>query len=117
MIGDKIRAMREANGWTQEQLAERMGYSSKSTINKIEKNINDVNQKTMAKFADVFNCDVTEFIVKSNAVTEPSTAYLPNLPGMELSDEDRELLDRYHNASPEDRAIVDLALKRNQQKL
>lgn len=34
-----------------------------------------------------------------------------------LNPEDKELLDRYHNASPDDRAIVDLALKRNQQKL
>ena len=115
MIGNKIRALREAKGWTQEQLAERMGYTSKSTINKIEKNINDVNQKTMLKFANVFGCDVTEFVVSNNAVTEPGEALIAFPPHYDLSDADRELLDSYHSASPEDRAIVDLALKRNRQ--
>jgi hypothetical protein len=33
-----------------------------------------------------------------------------------LSIEDRELLDLYHSATPEDRQIVDLALKRKSQK-
>ena len=38
MIGDKIKAQRLAMGLTQEELAARMGYKSKSTINKIELN-------------------------------------------------------------------------------
>ena len=42
MIGDKIKAQRLAMGLTQEELAARMGYKSKSTINKIELNINDI---------------------------------------------------------------------------
>lgn len=110
MIGDKIRAMREARGWTQEQLAELMGYSSKSTINKIEKNINDVNQKTMAKFAKAFGCDATEFIVSNNAVTEPGVAMIPNLPE-HISNEDQALLDQYHKVSPETRNSIELLIE------
>lgn len=36
-IGHRIRVIRKANGWSQEELAAKMGYTSRSTINKIEK--------------------------------------------------------------------------------
>ena len=65
MIGETIKRMREERGWTQEQLAEKMGYTSKSTINKIEKNINDVGQRKIQKFAQVFGCDVTDLLVEN----------------------------------------------------
>ena len=62
MIGQNIKLMREFKGWSQEQLARMMGYKSKSTINKIEKNINDVNQSTLDKFAKVFKCETTDLL-------------------------------------------------------
>ena len=65
MIGHNIKRMRELKGWSQEQLARLMGYKSKSTINKIEKNVNDVNQTTLNKFAEVFKCDSTDLLVES----------------------------------------------------
>ena len=42
MIGDKIKERRESLELTQEELAKRIGYKSKSTINKIEMGINDI---------------------------------------------------------------------------
>lgn len=62
MIGQNIKRMRESKGWSQEQLARMMGYKSKSTINKIEKNINDVNQTTLDKFAKIFKCEITDLL-------------------------------------------------------
>lgn len=52
-VGDNILMMRKRLGWTQEELAKRMGYKSKSTINKIELGINDIPQSKIVKFADV----------------------------------------------------------------
>lgn len=52
-IGDNIAAARKRAGLTQEELAARMGYKSKSTINKIELGINDIPQSKIAKFAEV----------------------------------------------------------------
>lgn len=52
-VGDNILLMRKRLGWTQEELAKRMGYKSKSTINKIELGINDIPQSKIVKFADV----------------------------------------------------------------
>lgn len=50
-FGDKVKARRLELGWTQEELASRMGYKSKSTINKIELGINTVPLQKVAKFA------------------------------------------------------------------
>lgn len=52
-VGDNILTLRKQLGWTQEDLAKRMGYKSKSTINKIEMGINDIPQSKIAKFAEV----------------------------------------------------------------
>ena len=70
MIGQNIKRMRELRGWSQEKLANKMGYKSKTTISKIEDNINDVNQQKLNKFAKVFGCDVTELLVQSFATPE-----------------------------------------------
>lgn len=70
MIGHNIKHMRELRGWSQETLARKMGYKSKTTISKIEDNINDVNQKKLDKFAKVLGCDVTELLIESYATPE-----------------------------------------------
>ncbi len=61
-IGEKIKEARLQNGWSQEELAKRMGYKSKSTINKIETGINDVTQSKVAKFAQVLNVSIKELM-------------------------------------------------------
>ena len=52
-VGENILRMRKRLGWTQEELATKMGYKSKSTINKIELGINDIPQSKIVKFAEV----------------------------------------------------------------
>lgn len=52
-VGENILLMRKQLGLTQEELAKRMGYKSKSTINKIELGINDIPQSKIVQFAEV----------------------------------------------------------------
>ncbi len=52
-IGKNIAERRKELGLTQEELASRMGYRSKSTINKIELGKNDIPQSKIVKFAEV----------------------------------------------------------------
>lgn len=59
-VGETIKNRRIALGWTQEQLAEKMGYSSKSTINKIELGINDIPQRKIVQFAKVLGLSIEE---------------------------------------------------------
>ena len=51
-IGKRIKELRMKRSLTQEQLAERVGYTSKSSINKIELGKNDVPRKKFAEFAE-----------------------------------------------------------------
>ena len=57
-IGTRIMERRHQLGWTQEDLAFRMGYKTKSAINKIELGINDVSQSKVVKFAEVLNVSI-----------------------------------------------------------
>lgn len=57
-IGKRIKNKRIENGLTQEELATKMGYKTKSTINKIENGVNDVAQKNIYKFAEVLNTSI-----------------------------------------------------------
>ena len=52
-IGIYIKERRESLGMSQDELAEKMGYKSRSTIAKIEKGVNDVTQTNIVKFAEV----------------------------------------------------------------
>ena len=54
-IGKNIRRLREKNGLSQEELANRMGYKSKTTINKIEMGVNDIPQNKIERFAWALN--------------------------------------------------------------
>ena len=94
MIGQNIKRMRLLRGWSQEELAQKMGYKDKSAINKIEKNKNDVNQSKINRFAEVFNCDPTYLMRDSSALT------------MELSDFEEQIIHAFRNASPDTQAAA-----------
>lgn len=50
-IGENIAEARKRAGLTQEELAERVGYKTKSAINKIELGLRDLPQKKIVAFA------------------------------------------------------------------
>lgn len=54
-IGENIRRRRIELKMTQEELAVLVGYTSKSTINKIEQGVNDIQQSKIMKFAEALH--------------------------------------------------------------
>lgn len=52
IIGNRIRKRREQLGMTQDQLAQRAGYKSRTSINKIELGVQAVTQKKIKPIAD-----------------------------------------------------------------
>lgn len=62
MTGEKIRQKRLALGWSQEELAHRLGYKDKTAINKIETGKNDVNTEKLQRFAVVLGCDPNDLL-------------------------------------------------------
>lgn len=54
-IGKRIKKERERRGLSQAELGRLVGYSSRSTINKIEKGERDIPRDKVAKFAQVLD--------------------------------------------------------------
>lgn len=57
-LGDRIRLRREELRMSQEELATRLGYKSRSTIAKIESGENDLTQSKIVAFAEALNTTV-----------------------------------------------------------
>lgn len=55
-IGERVKAARERKGFTQDELAQKLGYKSRSSINKIEKE-RDIPRSMIVKLAEIL--DVT----------------------------------------------------------
>jgi transcriptional regulator with XRE-family HTH domain len=58
-IGKRIKARREELGMTQEELAKKLGYKSKTTIAKIELGVNDIVQSKVVEFAKALNTTIS----------------------------------------------------------
>lgn len=55
-IYDRIRERREQLGMTQQDLADAVGYKTRSAINKIELGIRDISRQKVIDFANALNC-------------------------------------------------------------
>ena len=98
-VGENILLMRKRLGWTQEELARKMGYKSKSTINKIELGINDIPQSKIAQFANVLGTTPAHLMgwdtEENNSPEE-----------LKLSEGERMWLELYHRISDETKEVL-----------
>lgn len=69
-VGANIRKRRFELKMSQQELAEAMGYKTRSTIAKIESGENDVTQKKLQRFAAVLDTSVEALVAGSSAVEE-----------------------------------------------
>lgn len=73
-LGDKIKEIRINEGLSQEAFAKELGYSSKSTINKIEKGINEISYDKLMLLIDKYNLTLDQmFENNSNEIPLPKT--------------------------------------------
>ena len=80
-IYKRIRARREELGISQEELAKRMGYKSRSSINKIEKGENDIPQSKIVAFAKALRT-TPEALMGWEQSPAPASGDLPDLPNI-----------------------------------
>lgn len=80
-IYKRIRARREELGISQEELAKRMGYKSRSSINKIEKGENDIPQSKIVAFAQALRT-TPEALMGWEQSPAPALGDLPDLPNI-----------------------------------
>ena len=105
-VGDRILIMRKHLGLTQEELARRMGYKSKSTINKIELGINDIPQSKIVTFANVLGTTPAYLMGWDDEEETP-----PTLTKDDLNEGEKALLELF-NRVPEDQQKLVLQMIR-----
>lgn len=79
-IGKRIRQRREALGLSQEELAQKLGYKSRSTINKIEADINDITQSKVSEFARALDTTPAYLMGWEDEKTNAPLDIPPNFP-------------------------------------
>ena len=99
-VGENILLMRKQLGLTQEELAKRMGYKSKSTINKIELGINDIPQSKIVQFAEVLGTTPAHLM----GWNEKDVKKSPEEP--KLSEGEKMLLDLFRQVPEEQQQLV-----------
>ena len=70
-MGDRVKALREQKGLTQEQLAEMLGYKSKSSIGHIE-NGRDIPRKQIIRLAEILGCTPQYLLGWEDAKSTPT---------------------------------------------
>lgn len=116
-IGDRIRKRREELGWSQQELADRMGYKSKSTINKIEQGVNGVSQKGVVDFAKTMNTTI-DYLMEMDGDQEEYYLDPETARKAQIVFEDKDLvalLDAAWNSRPEDISMAADLLRRLKQ--
>ena len=78
-IYKRIRARREELGISQEELAKRLGYKSRSSINKIEKGENDIPQSKIVAFAQALQTTPERLMGWEQSTESPGIPKLPNI--------------------------------------
>lgn len=108
-VGENILAIRKQLGWTQEELANKMGYKSKSSINKIELGLNDIPQSKIAQFAKVLGVSPARLM----GWEEDTSINSKNLPNDEkaLTEGEKAMLDLFRRV-PEDKQQLVLQMIR-----
>lgn len=97
-VGENIQLIRKRLGWTQEELATKMGYKSKSTINKIELGINDIPQSKIVQFADVLGTTPARLMGWEEEDNSPEEVV--------LTEGERVLLDLFNRIPKEQQHLV-----------
>lgn len=84
-LGDKIKEIRTSNNLTLQEFADSLGYTSSSTINKIEKGVNDITFNQLTKLCQLYAIDINEFVDNKIINVNLLKYSLPNLEFREIN--------------------------------
>ncbi len=79
-LGENIRFLRNKKGYSQEDIADMLGYKSFTTIQKWESGVSEPPLKALKKLAEIFNIDMNDLATKklSTAINQNDNTYYLN---------------------------------------
>ena len=111
-IGLRIYNKRKEMGWSQDELAARMGLKSKSTICKIERGEDNLTSDSIKKYADALGVSPAYLMGLEDSQGNKTVKQLL----LEIDREDKEFLELFQNADPAIQNAVVTLLKSSIQK-
>ena len=108
-IGERIREKRESLGMTQEELAIKLGYAGRSSVNKVE-NAKEVSMKKVKKYAEaldtsvaylmgweepdiIYKVEIAEFLIEVTKMSRDKKFVERITKYMSLMDDDKKSVD------------------------
>lgn len=97
-VYDRIRILREKNGLSQQELANRVGFKTASAINKIELGLRDISQTKLSELAKALDTTPGYLMGWENTVS-------PAPAGVELTPHEQEVLAAYRAKAEMQKAV------------
>ena len=88
-VGKSIRILRHQHGWSQEDIAHRLGISIPA-FSKIETGVTDVNLSRLEQIANIYEVSVVQLLAVDNEQAEVVPSHL-NLIQKKLTDRETEI--------------------------
>ena len=95
---DRLRDLRRAQGWRQEDLAKKLSLT-RQAVARYEAGERDPDPETLCKLCDIFGCTADYLLGRSD------------VPRFELSDAEWQLIASWRRASLRDRGLIDSILE------
>lgn len=105
-LGQRIKQKRKELGLSQEELANRLGLKSKSTICKIERGDDNLTTSSIRQYADALNCTPSYLMGWENPEQKLVNAYLQGNFRNSITETELEIIKRYRVSSPEAQSII-----------
>lgn len=96
---DRIRSLRIEKNLSQDELARLTGYTSRSSVNKIESGLIDISIGKLARFAKALDTTPGYLLDGNSPIVKES-----------YSDKEKEMIRKYRELSPAGKATVDAVL-------
>lgn len=101
-IGKQIKKRREELNWSQEELASKMGYKTKSSINKIELGVNDIPQSKIKQFSEVLGVSIAYLMEWEKDASKPEQkSGDASAPSNDLVEKAIELYNKFEELTPD----------------
>ena len=84
MLANNIRYLRKKNNFSQEFVAEKLGYKTYTTIQKWETGVSEPSIAKLKEFADLVGVDVNDIINTNMEIDDLSFPNIPNIYPIEL---------------------------------
>lgn len=105
-IYKNIKRYRKSYGWTQTELAEKVGYADKGMISRIENGKVDLQQSQVIRFAEVFGIAPGELMGSEGTVPAMAIGDYSMALKFTLSDEEKQIVRKYRTLSETEKDMV-----------